>query len=72
MILDRFENEALGIAVAPEDLAVVESCARGCGRACDRERPAVEPMGAALEALSAQLLALVWPWAWLCSGKRCF
>ena len=56
MILDRFENEALGIAVAPEDLAVVESCAGLYERSL--ASAAVEPMGAALEAVSPQVLAL--------------
>ena len=46
MILDRFENEALGIAVAPEDLATVEACAGLYERAI--ASAAVEPMGAAL------------------------
>ena len=58
MILDRFENEALGIvSVAPEDLATVESCAGLWERAI--ASAAVEPMGAALEAMSPQVLALV-------------
>ena len=56
MILDRFENEALGIAVAPEDLATVEACAGLYERAI--ASAAVEPMGAAVGALSPQLLAV--------------
>ena len=57
MILDRFENEALGIAVAPEDLATVEACAGLYERAI--ASAAVEPMGAAIQAMSPHVLALV-------------
>ena len=57
MILDRFENEALGIAVAPEDLAVVESCAGLWERSI--ASASIEPMGgAALEAMSPHVLAV--------------
>ena len=57
MILDRFENEALGIAVAPEDLAVVESCSGIWERSI--ASASIEPTGgSALSALSPQVLAL--------------
>ena len=58
MILDRFENEALGVSVSPEDLATVEACAGLWERAI--ASAAVEPMGgAALGAMSPHVLALV-------------
>ena len=55
-LLNTFEREALGVSVSPEDLATVEACAGLWERSI--ASAAVEPMGAALEAVSPQVLAL--------------
>ena len=56
-LLNAYEREALGVSVSPEDLATVEACS---GALYERSiaSAAVEPMGAALEAVSPQVLAL--------------
>ena len=55
-LLNAYEREALGVSVSPEDLATVEACSGLYERSI--ASAAVEPMGAALEAVSPQLLAL--------------
>ena len=56
-VLAAYEREARGVNVAPEDLATVEACAGLWERSI--ASAAVEPMGAALEAIGSTVLALV-------------